>query len=58
MWGMNTLTILVAIGSLGLVKKGMEKYISKIPGNIKIQQGQKCVLLGIAHILKRSLSSE
>ena len=39
------------------VKKGMEKYISKIPRNIKIQQVQKCVLLGTAQINHRTLSS-
>ena len=57
MWGMNTTTIPVVLGALGLVKKGMEKYISKIPGNISIQEAQKCVLLGIAHILRRILQS-
>ena len=31
-----------------LVKEGMEKYISKIPRNIKIQRVQKCVLLRTA----------
>ena len=56
MWGMNTTTISVIIGALGLVKKGMEKYISKIPGNISIQEAQKCVLLGTAHALRRILS--
>ena len=56
MWGMNTMTIPVIIGALGLVKKGMEKYINKIPGHISIQETQKCVLLGTAHILRRILS--
>ena len=56
MWGFNTMTIPVVVGALGLIKKGMEKYISTIPGNIKIQELQKCVLLGTAHILRRSLS--
>ena len=56
MWGMNTTTIPVVLGALGLVKKGMEKYISKIPGNISIQEAQKCALLGTAHILRRILS--
>nr|XP_027216708.1 uncharacterized protein LOC113809340 [Penaeus vannamei] len=44
-WGTNTTTIPVAICALALVKKGMEKYIGKIPGNKKIQEVQKCVLL-------------
>ena len=50
------MTIPVIIGALGLVKKGMEKYINKIPGNISIQETQKCVLLGTAHILRRIFS--
>ena len=56
MWGINTTTIPVILGALGLVKKGMEKYINKIPGNISIQEAQKCGPLGILHILRRSLS--
>ena len=56
LWGMKTTTIPVIIGALGLIKKRMERYISKIPGNISIQEAQKCVLLGIAHILRRILS--
>ena len=34
MWGMKT-TVPVIIGALGLVKKGTENYIGKIPGNIR-----------------------
>ena len=45
----------VVIGGLSLVKRGTKKYISKISGNIKIEQVQKCVLPGLAHILRRSL---
>ena len=57
-WGLNTTIIPVVIGALGLIKKGMGKYIGKIPENIKIQELQKCVLNGTAHILRRSLSME
>ena len=39
-WGMKT-TVPVVIGALGLIKKGMEKYIQKIPGNIQIKDPQK-----------------
>ena len=35
MWGMKATTILVVIGALGLIKKGLEKYIQQITGNIK-----------------------
>ena len=55
-WGMKTTTVPVIIGALGLVKKGTENYIGKIPGNIRITELQKIVLLGTAHILRRTLS--
>ena len=35
----------VIIGAFGLVKKGTENYIGKIPGNIRITELQKTVLL-------------
>ena len=56
MWGMKTTTVPVIIGAFGLVKKGTENYIAKIPGNIRITELQKPVLLGTAHILRRTLS--
>jgi len=46
----------VVIGVLRLVKKGTGNYISKIPGNIRITEPQRIVLLGTVHILRRSLS--
>jgi len=45
---MKTTTNLVIIGALGRVKKGVEKYISKIPGNFRIPELQKIVLVGTA----------
>ena len=56
MWGMKTEVIPVVIGALGLVKKGLEKFTNKIPGNINIDEIQKIALLGTAHILRRVLS--
>ena len=35
---MKSEIIPVVIGALGVVKKGSEKFISKIPGNINLQQ--------------------
>ena len=52
----TTTTVPVIIGALGLVKKGTENYIGKIPGNIRITELQKTVRLGTAHILRRTLS--
>ena len=34
MWGMKTKTIPVVIGALGLVKKGLVKFIDQTQGNI------------------------
>ena len=55
-WGMKTTTVPVIIGAFGLVKKGTENYIGKILGTIRITELQKTVLLGTAHILRRTLS--
>ena len=56
MWDMKTDTTPVMIGALGLVKKGLERYIYNIPGNINIFEIQKIAILGTAHILRRVLS--
>jgi len=53
---MKTTTVPVIIGAFGLVKKGTENYIHKIPGNIRITELQKTILLGTAHVLRRTLS--
>ena len=57
MWGMRTETIPVIIGALGAVKKGLEMYLGRIPGQVSISELQKIILLGTAHILRRVLSS-
>ena len=57
MWGMRTETIPVIIGALGAIKKGLETYLGRIPGQISISELQKITLLGTAHILRRVLSS-
>ena len=38
MWGLKTTTVLVVMGALSTIKKGMESYINKIPGNINIHE--------------------
>ena len=55
MWGMKATTIAVVIGALGLIKKGLGKYIQQIPGNIKMHELQKITLLGTSHILRKAL---
>ena len=56
MWQMKTEIIPVVIGAIGVIKKGSEKFISEIPGNINLQEIQKTTLLGMAHILRKVLS--
>ena len=45
MWGTKTLTIPVVFGALGLIKKGLDRYTSKIPGEIDIGEMQKLCFL-------------
>ena len=49
---MKTTTVPVIIGAFGLIKKGTENYIGKLPGNVRITELQKTVLLETAHILR------
>ena len=53
---MKTATVTVVIEAFGLVKKGTESYVGKISDNIRVRELQKAVLIGIAHILRRTLS--
>ena len=45
MWQMKTEIIPVVIGALGVIKKGSEKFISEITGNINFQEIQTTTLL-------------
>ena len=56
MRGMKTDIIPVAIGTLGLMKKGLEKHTEKIPGAININELQEITLSETTHILRRVLS--
>ena len=58
MWRLKTITVHVVIGALGVVRKGIEKYIHKIRGKINVTELQKIALLGSSHILRRILSIE
>ena len=55
-WGMKTQIVPVVIGALGVVKKGIERQIDKIMGNINVAELQKIALLGSMYILRRVLS--
>ena len=41
MWGLKTTTVPVVMGALGTIKKDMEDYYNKIPGNINRHELQK-----------------
>ena len=56
MWGLKTTTVPVVMGALGTIKKDMENYSNKIPGNINIHELQKITLLSTAHLLRQVLS--
>ena len=56
MWHLRARTIPVVIGALGLVKKGTEDFLDKIPGNPSLREIQKIVLSGTAHVIRKALS--
>ena len=56
MWNMKTNVIPVVIGALGLIREGINGHVEQIPGNIRVEELQKTVLLGTAHLLRRTLS--
>ena len=53
---MKTKTITVIVESLGMIKKGTQKYVNEIPGNSSLVEIQKIVLNSSANILRRTLS--
>ena len=53
---MRTETVPVIVGALGLIKEGMVQNLGEIPGASNINELQKIILLGTAHILRRFLS--
>ena len=56
MWRLKTTTVPVVMGPLGTIKKDMQNYADKFPGNINIHELQKITLLSTAHLLRRDLS--
>ena len=47
---MKTKNIPVIVGALGMIKKGSQKYVNEIPGNLSLAEIQKIVLNSMAHI--------
>ena len=58
MWGRKTTTVPVVMGAFGTIKKEMENYTNKIPGNINIHELQRITLLSAAHLLRQVFSSK
>uniref|UniRef100_A0A0L8H4I8 Uncharacterized protein n=1 Tax=Octopus bimaculoides TaxID=37653 RepID=A0A0L8H4I8_OCTBM len=56
MWNLKTKTIPGVIGSLGMIEKVADFYLAQIPGNPKMAEIQKVVLMGTAHGLREILS--
>ena len=55
-WKLKTKITPVAIGALGMIKKGTQNIIDQIPGKPSLQEMQKIVLTSTAHILRKVLS--
>ena len=49
MWKMETKTIPVIMGALGMIKKGTQKYVNEILGNLSLAEIQKLVLNSSTH---------
>ena len=58
MWGLKTTAVRVVMKALGTIKKDMENYSNKLPGNINIHELQKITLLSAAHLLRWVLSTK
>ena len=56
MWKLKTKIIPVVIGALAMIKKGTQNFIDQIPGKPSLQEMQKVVLTGTAHMLRKVLS--
>ena len=55
-WEMRTETVPIIVGALRLIREGMDQNLGKIPGASNINDLQKIILLGTAHILRKFLS--
>ena len=53
---MRTETVPVIVGALKLIREGVDQNLGKVPGASNINELQKIILLGTAHILRRFLS--
>ena len=56
MWNLKATTVSVIVGALGMIKKGCQKHLDKIPRQPQLQKIQQIVLTSTAHILRKTLS--
>ena len=56
MWNLKATTVPVIVGALGMIKKGCQKHLGKIPGQPQLQKIQQIVLTSTARILRKTLS--
>ena len=56
MWHLKTTIVPVVVGSLGMVKKGIQNHLNTIPGEPNLQEIQKIVLTSTTHLLRKTLS--
>jgi RNase P/RNase MRP subunit POP5 len=56
MWNVKTTVIPVIIGVTGTISKAFRKYASNIPRHYEVEELQKTVILGTAHILRKVLT--
>ena len=50
---LKTKTIPVVVGALGLIRKGTNDFIEKIPGSPSLSEVQKIVLNSTAHVFEK-----
>ena len=56
MWNKKVEVIPIIIGATGIVEKGIQSYLQKIPGKHNLYNLQRSAILGTAHILRKVLS--
>ena len=56
MWNKKVEVIPIIIGVTGIVEKGIQNYLQKIPGKHNLYNLQRSAILGTAHILRKVLS--
>ena len=56
MWNKKVQVISIIIGATGIVEKGIQSYLQKIPGKHNLYNLQRSAMLGTAHILRKLLS--